>query len=137
VPKDTVYTRTALLAIVFLSLHLTDDVLRKADGADKGGFTGLLVLLVMVVWVYGILWLAERKSGYIISLIASLMTSVIPIAHIMGLGGDALPGEIAASSGPFFVWVVFGIGVTAISAAIFSAYLLLRPSTASSSARGR
>jgi len=126
--KNSVYTRTSLLAILFLTLHLTDDVIRKANGADQGGFGSLFILLVMVVWLYGILWLAERKSGYIISLIGSLLTSVIPIAHLTG-GGDALPGQIATSSGPFFVWVVFGIGVTGISSLIFSAYLLFSPPT--------
>jgi hypothetical protein len=127
--KNSVYTRTSLLAIFFLTLHITDDVIRKSDGADQGGFGGLFLLLVTVVWLYGILWLAERKSGYIISLIISLLMSIIPVAHLTGLRGDALPGQIATSSGPFFVWVVWGLGVTVISSLVFSAYLLFSPST--------
>ncbi|HEY3289614.1 MAG TPA: hypothetical protein VGK87_05760, partial [Anaerolineae bacterium] len=116
--KNSVYTRTSLLAIFFLTLHITDDVIRKSDGADQGGFGGLFLLLVTVVWLYGILWLAERKSGYIISLIISLLMSIIPVAHLTGLRGDALPGQIATSSGPFFVWVVWGLGVTVISSLV-------------------
>ena len=133
--KNSVYTCTSLLAIFFLTLHITDDVIRKADGADQGGFGSLFLLLVTVVWLYGILWLAERKSGYIISLIISLLMSVIPFAHLTGLRGDALPGQIATSSGPFFVWVVWGLGVTVISSLIFSAYLLFSPSTEKSTNR--
>jgi hypothetical protein len=122
--RNTVYTRTSLLAIFFLTLHMTDDVIRKANGADQGGFSSILLLLVIVVWLYGILWLTERKSGYMISLIISFLAAVIPVAHLIGLGGDALPGQIASSSGPFFVWVVWGLGVTVIPSLVFSAILL-------------
>jgi hypothetical protein len=135
--KHSVYTRTSLLAIFFLTLHLTDDVIRKADGADQGGFGSLLLLLVIVVWLYGILWLTERRSGYIINLIISLLVSVIPIAHLTGLGGDALPGQIAASSGPFFVWVVWGLGVTVIPSLVFSAVLLFSPTREKNAAPNR
>ena len=125
--KNSVYTRISLLAIFFLTLHMTDDVIRKADGADQGGLGSLFLLLVIVVWLYGILWLPERKSGYTVSLIVSLLVSVIPVAHLTGLAGDALPGQIAATSGPFFVWVVWGLGVTVIPSLVFSAILLFSP----------
>jgi hypothetical protein len=135
--KISVYTRTSLLAIFFLTLHITDDVIRKANGADQGGFGSLFLLLVIVVWLYGILWLNEQKSGYIISLIISFLVSVIPVAHLTGLGGDALPGQIATSSGPFFVWVVWGLGVTAIPSLVFSAVLLLSPTREKTAAPNR
>ena len=127
--KNSVYICTSLLAIFFLTLHLTDDVIRKSSGGDEGGIGGLFMLLIMVGWVYGIVWLPERKAGYIISLLASLLTSIIPIAHMFGIGGDALPGEILTASGPFFVWAYFGLSVTVISSLIFSAYLLFMPTT--------
>src|SRR5574342_152056 len=135
--KNSVYTCTSLLAIFFLTLHITDDVIRKADGADQGGFGSLFLLLVIVVWLYGILWLAERKSGYIISLVISLLMSVIPFAHLTGLRGDALPGQIATSSGPFFVWVVWGLGATGIPSLVFSAALLLGPTREKAAAPNR
>jgi hypothetical protein len=124
---NSIYTRMSLLAIFFITLHYTDDVLRKADGADQGGPAALFMLLLLVVWVYAILVLAERKSGYIISLIVSLLNSIIPIAHLTGLRGDAPLGQIATSSGPFFVWVVIALGVTVIPSLILSAVLLFRP----------
>ena len=135
--RNSVYTRTSLLAIFFLTLHITDDVIRTADGADQGGFGSLFLLLVIVVWLYGILWLTERKSGYIISLIISFLMSVIPVAHLTGLGGDALPGQIATSSGPFFVWVVWGLGVTVIPSLVFSAVLLFSPTREKTAAPNR
>jgi hypothetical protein len=123
---NSIYTRTSLLAIFFVTLHYTDDVLRKADGADQGGPAALFFMLILVVWLYAILVLTERKSGYIISLIVSLLNSIIPIAHLTGIGGDATLGQIAATSGPFFVWVVIALGVTVIPSLVFSAVLLFQ-----------
>jgi hypothetical protein len=119
----------------FMTLHGTDDVIRKVDGADQGGFSSLLMVLIMVVWLYGLLWLAERKSGYVISLIVSLLMLIIPVGHLTGLGGEATLGEIATSSGPFFAWVVICLGVIVISSVIFSAHLLFKPTTEKTAAR--
>lgn len=134
---NSIYTRTSLLAVFFITLHYTDDVLRKVDGLDQGGVTGLIAVLILVVWLYAILVLPERKSGYIIGLIVSLLNSIIPIGHTTGIGEEATLGQIAASSGPFFVWVVFGLGVTVIPSLILSAVLLFRPSTVKSAIPGK
>jgi hypothetical protein len=132
--RNSVYVRTSLLAIFFMTLHLTDDVIRKVDGADQGGFSGLLAVLILVVWLYGILWLAERKSGHIISLIVSFLMLIVPVGHLTGIAGEATLGQIATSSGPFFSWVVIGLGVTLISSLIFAAHLLFNPTTVKSAA---
>ena len=121
---NSVYVRTSLLAIFFMTLHYTDDVIRKVDGADQGGFAGLFMMLILVVWLYGVLWLAERRSGYIINLIVSLLMLIVPVGHLTGIGGEATLGQITTSSGPFFSWAVIGLGVTLISSLIFSAHLL-------------
>ena len=131
---NSVYVRTSLLAIFFMTLHFTDDVIRKVDGADQGGFAGLLMILILVVWLYGILWLAERKSGYIINLIFSFLMLIIPVGHLTGIGGEATLGQIATSSGPFFSWVVIGLGVTLSSSLIYSAHLLFNSTTQKSAA---
>jgi hypothetical protein len=119
----------SLLAIFFTSLHYTDDVIRKVRGMDQGGWQALVAVLMLVVWLYAILVLAERKSGYIISLIMSLLNSLIPLGHLTGMAGEATPGEILTSSGPFFVWVVIALGLTVFPSLILSAYILFRPST--------
>ena len=132
---NTIYVRISLLAIFFTTLHYTDDVIRKVRGMDQGGLAVLLAVLILVVWLYAILVLAERRSGYAISLIISLLNSLIPLGHLMGMAEEATPGEILASSGPFFVWVVIALGLTVFPSVILSAYLLFRPSTEKSAQR--
>jgi hypothetical protein len=131
---NAIYVRTSLLAIFFTTLHYTDDVIRKVRGMDQGGIAVLFAVLILVVWLFAILVLTERRSGYIISLIASLLNSLIPLGHLTGMAGEATPGEILASSGPFFVWVVIALALTIFPSLILSAYLLFRPSTEKSAA---
>jgi hypothetical protein len=126
---NSIYVRTSLLAIFFITLHYTDDVIRKVRGADQGGSAALIAVLILFVWLYAILMLTERKSGYIISLIVSLLNSIIPIGHLTGMGEEETLGEIATSSGPFFVWVVIALALTVFPSLVLSAYLLFRPST--------
>jgi hypothetical protein len=95
---------------------------------DQGGIATLFAVLVLVVWLFAILFLTERKSGYIIGLIVSLLNSLIPLGHLIGMAGEATPGEILTSSGPFFVWVVIALALTVFPSLILSAYLLFRPS---------
>lgn len=125
---NSIYVRTSLLAIFFITLHYTDDVIRKVRGMDQGGIAVLFAALMLVVWLFAILVLTERKSGYMISLILSLLNSLIPLGHLTGMAGEATPGEILASSGPFFVWVVIALALTVFPSLILSAYLLFRPS---------
>jgi len=132
--RNTVYVRMSLLAIFFTTLHYTDDVIRKVRGMDQGGFSVLLAVLMLVVWLYAILVLVERKSGYIVSLIMALLNALIPLGHLTGMAGEATPGEILASSGAFFVWVVIALALTVFPALILSAYLLFKPSTEKSAA---
>ena len=130
----TIYVRTSLLAIFFITLHYTDDVLRKVRGMDQGGIAALLAVLILLVWLFAILFLPQRKSGYIISLIVSLLNSLVPLGHLTGIAGEATPGEIATSSGPFFAWVVIALALTVFPSVILSAYLLFRQSTDKSAA---
>ena len=119
---NVMLTITSLLSILFFSFHLTDDVLRNVRGTAQGGVESLVAVLIAIVWLYGTLALAEQRSGYIIKLLGSLLASFVAVAHMTGLGGDAVLGEIAKSSGAFFVWVVIALGVTAIFSLILSAY---------------
>ena len=76
-------------------------------------------VLILVVWLYGTLVLAERRSGYVVILLGSLLGSVVPVVHMRGAG---VGGEIAKSSGGFFfVWTLIALGVTAIFSVILSA----------------
>lgn len=117
--QSVMLTITSLLLLLFLTFHLADDIRR---GFEPGGLSNLVVtVLITVVWLYGILVLAERRSGYIIMLLLSLFTLVVPYVHMKGKG-VGVASRIANSSGHFFfVWTLLAIGVLGLFSAILSA----------------
>jgi hypothetical protein len=111
-------TITSLLSILFFTFHLTDDIIR---GFEKGGVWNLTAVLIFFVWLYGTLVLAERRSGYVIILLGSLLGLAVPILHMTGKG-VGVGSNIAKSSGAFFfVWTLIALGVTALFSVILSA----------------
>lgn len=116
--KDQIpLTVTSLLSILFMALHLTDDIVR---GLEPGGISTLLGVLILVVWLYGTLVLAGRRSGYAIVFLGSLGGSAVPVIHMMGSG--LVGGRIANSTGVFlWVWTLIALGVTAGFSTILSA----------------
>jgi len=116
--QNLLLTITSLLSILFMTFHLTDDIIR---GMEKGGVSNLVAVPIFVVWLYGTLVLAERRSGYVIILLGSLLGLVVPVIHMMGKG-VGVGGNIAKSSGAFFfVWTLIALGVTALFSVILSA----------------
>ncbi len=117
--KPTVQlTVTSLLSILFLTLHLTQDILYGM--AQPGLSTLLVVVPVLVVWLYGTLVLAERRSGHIIILIGSLLGLVASVIHFRGPSG-VLDAEHLKSSGAFFfIWTLLALGVNATYSAVLS-----------------
>ena len=113
---NVILTITSLLSVLFMTFHLADDIAR---GMEPGGLSNLVGgVLILVVWLYGTLVLAERRSGYVILLLGSLLGSGVPVIHMMGKG----VGEIAKSSGGFFfVWTLLALGVTSVFSLILSA----------------
>src|SRR2546422_11253563 len=110
-------TVASLLSILFMTFHLTDDIVR---GFERGGASNLTAVPIFVVWLYGTLVLAERRSGYIIILLGSLLGLGVPVIHMMGKG-VGVGGNIAKSSGAFFfVWTLIALGVTALFSVILS-----------------
>lgn len=115
--QNITLTITSLLSILLMTLHLSDDVVR---GFEPGGFKNVSGVLILVVWLYGTLMLAEPRSGYIIIRLGSLLGSVVPLAHMRGAG--LVGGRIANSSGVFFwVWTLIALAVTALFSVILSA----------------
>jgi hypothetical protein len=109
----------SLLSLLFLTLHLADDIVR---GMEPGGLSNLIGgVLISVVWLYATLVLAGRRSGYIIILLGSLLGLAVPYIHMRGRGVGVASG-IANSSGGFrFVWTLLALGVTALFSVILSA----------------
>ena len=109
--QNTMLTITSLLSILFMTFHLADDIVR---GMEPGRVSNLVAVPIFVVWLYGTLVLAERRSGYIIILLGSLLGLGVPVIHMMGKG-VGVGGNIANSSGAFFfVWTLIALGVTAL-----------------------
>ena len=113
-------TIASLLSILFISFHHADDVVR---GMAPGRLSNLVPVLFLLVWLYGTLVLAGRRSGYVIVLIASLLASGIPVVHMTGSG---LVGGKINPSGDFgdffFVWTLIALDVTALFSVILSAH---------------
>lgn len=110
-------TVASLLSILFMTFHLTDDILYHG-GMRPIGF--MVSVLIPVVWLYGTLVLAGRPAGYIIVALGSLLVLIIPVVHIMGAGG-VINGGIAKSGAPFFfVWTLMALSITAIFSLLLS-----------------
>ncbi len=110
--KDTVLLAVAsLLSVLFFTLHLSDDIVR---GIEPGTLKTLNAVLTGAVWLYGALVLAGRRSGYIITLLGSLLGFAMPLSHMMGKG-VGVASNIGKSAGAFFfAWTLIAIGVTAL-----------------------
>ena len=117
--KDSVMlTIASLLSVLLFSFHLTDDIIR---GFEKGGLSNLTAVPIFVVWLYGTLVLAERRSGYIIMLLGSLLSLAVPVIHMKGKGVGIASGIANSSGGFFFVWTLIALGVTGLFSVILSA----------------
>ena len=116
------WTVASLLSVLLLTCHLTDDIVR---GVEPGGVATFIGVLILVVWLYGTLLLAERRAGYIIVLLGSILGAGVSLIHMRGAG--LVGGRIANSSGMFFwVWTLIALGVAATFCAILSARGLWR-----------
>ena len=116
--RNLMLTITSLLSILFMTFHIADDVVR---GFEPGGFKNYSGILIMCLYLYGTLALGEKRSGYVIMLLGSLLGAVVPLAHMRGAG--LVGGRIANSSGKFFfVWTILALGVTAVFSVVLSAH---------------
>ena len=117
--NSSMLTITSLLLVLFLTFHLAHDIVR---GYEPGGLSNLVGgVLISVVWLYGILVLAERRSGYIMMLLLSLFSLVVPIVHMKGKGAGVTSSLGHTSGHFFFVWTLIAIGVFGLFSAILAA----------------
>jgi hypothetical protein len=111
----------SLLSVLFITLHTADDIVR---GMEPGTLFDLIVVPILVVWLYGTLVLGERRSGYVIILLGSLLGLVVPVIHMKGKGVGVASGIANSSGGFFFVWTLIALGVTALFSIVLSARAL-------------
>jgi hypothetical protein len=101
--ENAILVVASLLSILFLTLHITDDIVRGISKAESSN----TALIVLVVLLYGTLVLAERRSGHVIMLVVGLLAAAMPVMHMRG----AHYGDIAKSAGGFFfVWTLWALG---------------------------
>src|SRR5438094_6711259 len=80
---NVMLTVASLLSILFFTFHLADDIVR---GMEPGKLSNLTAVPIFVFWLYGTLVLAERRSGYVIIFLGSLLGLGVPVIHKMGKG---------------------------------------------------
>ncbi len=117
--QNLMLTIASLLSLLLLTFHLADDIVR---GMEPGGLPNLIgCVLISVVWLYGALVLAGRRSGYVILLLVSLLGLVVPYIHMRGKGVGVAGGIPNSGGGFFFVWTLLAIGVASLFSVILSA----------------
>ena len=94
---STMLTVASLLTLLFLTLHITDDIVRGISKAESSN----TALLVLAVFLYGTLVLPERRSGHVITLIIGLIAAAMPVMHMRGAhyGETPHPPGAFSSSG--------------------------------------
>ena len=118
--QNLMLTITSLLTILLMTLHLTSDTIHARVGTPEAGGSTLVAVPVLVIWLYGTLLLAERRSGYIIMLVGSFLAMGMPVLHVIGAAG-IFHGQIAKSSPAFlFVWTFHMLGVMGMFLLILS-----------------
>jgi hypothetical protein len=101
--ENSVLVVTSLLSILLATLHITDDIVRGISKAEPSN----TALVVFVIFLYGTIVLAERRSGHVIMLLVGLFAAVMPVIHMRGVRYS----EIAESAGGFFfVWTLWALG---------------------------
>jgi hypothetical protein len=101
--ENTILIVASSLSILLATLHVTDDIVRGISKAEPSN----TALVVLVVFLYGTLLLAERRSGYVIMLLVGLFAGAMPVLHMRGVHYS----EIARSAGGFFfVWTLWALG---------------------------
>jgi hypothetical protein len=112
-------TVASLLSLLLLIVHLTGDVLLQAEGHVKYP----IPVVVFVVWLYATLMLSDSIVGYIIMLLAGLISAGMIIIHSRDF-------VVHQSGGFYFVFTMFALSTTGWFTAILAArglWLRARP----------
>lgn len=119
---------TSSLSVLLMTFHLTQDTLYARPGTPEANGSTLIAVPILVIWLYGTLILAERRSGLVIMLVGSFIAIGMPVMHEMGPIGaltrpaHALGGEVATSAGAFlFYWGLMALGVTGMFSLLLAA----------------
>lgn len=116
-------TITSLSALVLFTFHYAQDIVLGIEPGDVSTYIGVLIV---VAWLYPLLVLAGRKSGYLINLLFSLAAVLMPYLHMRGAG---LLGHSRSTleffPAFFWVWTTFAICVAGALAFLLSVHGLV------------
>jgi hypothetical protein len=113
--NNVILTISSLVTIVLTIFHVTSDI---ALGLDKPGLADLFIFApILVVFLYGTVVLAGRRSGYVIILLASLSGLFVTYLH---LSSPRIAERAVASGGYFFIWTLLAMAVTSLFSLILS-----------------
>ena len=107
-------TITSLIAVLLFTIHYAQDIVLGIEPGDVSTYIGVLIT---VAWLYPVVVLAGRKSGYLINLLFSLAGLLMPVLHMQGTGG--LLGRKTLEFFPAFFWVWNTFAVCVVSALVF------------------
>ena len=115
-------TISSLLSIILFSFHWADEISR---GMESGRMDSIGGIVILVVWLVGTVALAERRPGYIITLLGGILGVGVLILHMQGAG--LISRSIAGTPGIFFwVWTLITLGVTSALSVVLSVLGLWR-----------
>ena len=116
-------TITSLIAILLFTFHYAHDIVLGIEPGDVSTYIGVLIA---VAWLYPLLVLAGRTSGYLINLIFSLASVVMPVLHMRGAGllGHSR-STLAFFPAFFWVWTLFALCLTGALALLLSVHGLV------------
>jgi len=115
-------TLSSLLSMVLFSFHWADEISR---GMESGRMDSIGGIVILVVWLVGTVVLAERRPGYIITLLGGILGVGVLILHMQGAG--LVSRSIAGTPGiVFWVWTLITLGVTSALSVVLSVLGLWR-----------
>ena len=113
--NNVVLTVASLLTLLFMTFHMTHDVIRQAEGSVLYP----IPVIIFALWLYGTLMLSDRVWGYVIMLFGGLVGAGMIVVHSKGF-------VVRNSGGFFFTWTLFAVSTTGWVTMILSARGLWR-----------
>src|SRR5262249_5244149 len=112
-------TVTSLLSLIFLTLHVSDDIAR---GISSLSFASMIAVLVVAMLLYATLTGEGRRAGAVSGFLIGLFALAMPALHFRGTRIN----EIAQSSGGLlFIWTLWALGVLGATGMILSVRALV------------
>lgn len=103
--QNDVLSVTAILSVIFLALHISQDIV---FGFDRAGLNHLVGVAILLVLVCGAVPLRERLLGKVIMLLGGVMAAAMLPLHMR----NGLRPEFLERSGALlFVWTLYILGV--------------------------